>query len=184
MSLSQDRALRLGVNDQPRLADETLYGNGTASSFQLAHYPIVSASPATAPAILVAGGAGWTATGATVSFLFGTVTFSGIISANSSFRASYHWATFSDEEISYYTGLYPGDLTSQKLRVVEDLMMDAYKRHSWGAAGGQNVNEDSLFGKLEKMREMLQRKLTTEQDADGRFISWADEQENFEAPYT
>ncbi len=183
MSYTQDQELRLGVDDLPKPAEEVLYGDGTGTAFQLAHYPLVSATPASAPSAYFYVTSAWSATGASFSYPFGRVSFPGIVSANSAVRIVYHWAIFSDEEICYFTGKHAGDLVSQKLLVVETLLMNAWKRHNWSAAGGQSVSEANVFDQLMKMRAMLQTKLTTELGPEGSLISWSEEQENYDPPY-
>src|SRR5512132_4298563 len=94
--------LRRHMGDRPRLMVETLYGDGIANMFQFSGYPLVTGSTALgsiSPSAFVAADDHWTSTGATFDYNLGTVTFSGVVSANSAFQIRYTWGTFSDQEI-------------------------------------------------------------------------------------
>lgn len=184
MPLASDAAqqLRMRINDQPKRRVATLLGDGTAATYELGAQVggIVTAGGAGygPSAYVPQGGTAWSATGAAFGYSDGTVQFSGVISANSAFQVVWYDAVFSDEEVSYLTGLYPGNVERQHFEAVNTLMMDAYKRAAWGG-GGVTYDDSKTFANLAQTRAILFSAMTVEQGPAGGFESWSDAQQDY-----
>ena len=186
MPLNSADQLRFFLSDKPRFLVETKYGDGTASAFQLSGVPLVSGATALGafqPSAFVPVGAGggtaWSATGAAFNYHLGTVSFSGAISANSAYQASYTYATFSDQEIDLVTGMY-SDMPSMRLALINNLMGDAYKRASWRSQAGASYDDSETMKNLMLMRSAILAERTDEQGPIGDIFSWSTEQQNYE----
>lgn len=174
--------LRFYINDQPRQAIETRYGDGTATTFQVSGVPIITGATAfggySPSAYLPVGGTAWSATGSTFNYPLGTVTFSAVISANSAFQVSYTYATFSDQEIDHVVSNF-GDVNSMKLALVDNLMANSYKRARWAAQAGSLFDDSQTMANLMMMRSAIRAEMTTEQGPLGGFISTDENQQVF-----
>jgi hypothetical protein len=93
MTLSTSQQVRLFVQDQPTIFDETRTFDGTANLFNLPYRNLTSATAF----VTASGGAGWTATGCTFD-ASGFVAFSAVGSANSAYRVRGVQSNFSDDE--------------------------------------------------------------------------------------
>ena len=181
MALNTAEQLRFFINDRPRLSQETFYGDGTGSAFQVSGYPIITGATALggfAPSAYntASGGASWTATGATFNYNLGQVSFSAVPSANSALMVRYTYATFSDAEIDLVTGLY-SDLPTMRLALIDNLMGDAYKRARWGAGAGGAYDDSKTLDNLMSMRSAVRAEMTTEQGPQMVYGSWDVNQE-------
>src|SRR3989304_9917241 len=94
MPLTTAQQVRLRISDRWRWAEEYRGGDGTALKFKLGQGAPFSNLSALSAFVPVA--AGWSATGGTFDTGLGLVEFSGLVSANSAWRAEYQWAVFSD----------------------------------------------------------------------------------------
>lgn len=170
--------LRRHISDRPRLAIETYYGDGTANLFQISGSPVVTASTslgAFQPSAMVFNGNKWSATGATFDYNLGTVAFSGVISANSSFQVSYTYATFSDDEINQVTASY-GMMQEMQLDLIDTLMADSYRRARWASQRGAYFDDSLTMTNLMMMRSAVFASKTVEQGPIGSAIGWAEAQ--------
>lgn len=170
MTLTSAQLLRLFIQDQPRIQDRTLAGDGSAASFPLADRNLTSAS-----AFVMAAG-GWSATGATFDPT-GQVAFSGVISAATAFRVTYIYSNFSDTEINQY--LSAGTMNEAQIQVVQTLMFDSLKRASWASPDGTRFDDTQAMSELNAMYDRL--KLEQYQDAaqGGGIIGWGENQGNY-----
>ena len=174
--------LRLFIGDRPRFAQETYFGDGTASSFQISGFPLVSGCTALGgfqPTAFVTGNnpSAWSATGATFDYNFGRVTFSAVPSADSAFQVIYSYANFSDQEIDFLTANYP-NTKAMRMAMIDTLMADAYKRTRWSDFRGGQFDDSQTMSNLMKMRDAVWKELTVEQGPIGALISWGQSQEN------
>ncbi len=159
--------LRLKIQDIPLLADITRYGNGTATTFALDHTNLTSASAF----VPNAGGNGWTATGATFN-PSGAVAFSGVISANSAYRLTYTYSTFSDEDIDQFL-TDGGTVAGAASEALIALMFDASKRARWMASDGSSYDDTNAQSHLRQMYDLLQQEISQEATTGGGMQSWA-----------
>jgi hypothetical protein len=190
MALSNLAKLRTKLSDSYRPFAETFQGDGQAVFFDLQHYPVQSgtysawygASALNEP------------TSYSLSVDDGRITMAVTASANSALRFVGKYSTFSDTELESImgeAGLTTGAtaatwaaLDVPLLTCVEILFGDSWKRHSWGAAGGQNVNEAGLMANLEKWRAMLIAKYEIETGPQGGLTSWAENAGDYGGRYS
>src|SRR5438105_15935090 len=98
LATNSAQQLRLRCNDKARRQVTTLYGDGTASAFELGTLPggiVTGGGAGGSPSAFVL--ASMATTGATFNYPDGLVTFSGVISANTGVQCVYYHAVFSDE---------------------------------------------------------------------------------------
>lgn len=183
MAYNTADSLRWYANDKPRLLTEVRYGDGTASAFQLSGVPLVTGGtafgafqPSAYVPIGAGGGTAWSATGATFNLPLGTVSFSAAISAQSAYQVSYTYATFSDADIDFVTGLV-GDMLSMRLALIDNLMSDAYKRASWGSQAGARYDDSKTMANLMLMRSAIRAEMVEEIGPAGDIVSWDANQE-------
>jgi hypothetical protein len=187
MALSNIQKLRTKLNDPYRTFAETHQADGESRDWDCQHYPI---QPGTYTAYLD----GVSTVAYTANLDDGRFTFSAAPANAAQIKIVGRYSTFSDTELGEIMaehGLTTGataatwaSLDAPLLACVEMLYADTYKRASWGAAGGQSVNEASLFANVEKWRAMLYAKTHgAETGPQGGISSWAEEQENYPDRY-
>lgn len=174
MTLTTAEQVRLRIQDLPAVADLTFYGDGKDSAFGLTRGAADYRNLTSASAFVLATGGAWSATGATFN-VSGYVTFSGVISAQTAFRARFVYSTFSDAEIGHFTAV-GGSVAGAALEAVNALRFDALKRARWAAPDGSQYDDTRAVGALEVLYNDLQTELTQAQVADGGFASWAEGQ--------
>lgn len=172
MALTTAQQVRLRIQDIPALANDTHYGDGTATLFVLPHANVTSGS-----AYVPIGGTAWTATGAAFN-ASGYVQFSGIIPANSAFRLSYVYSTFSDDEINHFTAV-GGSVNGAALEAVQALMFDSLKRARWMAPDGSQHDDTQAQGQLMRMYEAFKSDAKDDAIGGGAVESWALNQEAY-----
>lgn len=177
MTLTTAQQVRVRIQDPWRRGSEVRYGDGLASSFQLAqgapHSTLVSATAS----IVVTG---WSATGCTFDLSLGYVTFSGIPSANTAVRFDYQWAVFGDEEIGYFTAAGGGTVRGAALEAVRTLRFNASKRARWAAPDGTQYDDTAAMRALKELEDDLQTEVVRYSEGpEGGYESWAVEQENW-----
>lgn len=171
MTLTNLQRVRLRIQDQPRIADTTYYGDGSASVFQLPHRNLVSGSA------YVPGGAGWTATGGAFD-ASGFVSFSGVISANSAWRARYTYSNFSDTEIDDWISAY-GSVNGAAIEAVTTLMFDGLRRAAWASPDGTEYDDTKAMTLLNDLYKVLKDEEADEAAVGGSVESWSLEQGNW-----
>jgi len=169
MTLTTAQQVRLKINDKWRRKYETLYGDGTASSFQLSegspYSTLISATASVA-------NTGWSATGGTFDNDAGYVVFSGIVSANSAVRFDYLWAVFSDDDISNFTAV-GGSINGAALQAIDSLLFDASKRARWAAPDGSQYDDTQAARLLLDMRDRISAQVVEDYGPQGGYESWA-----------
>lgn len=175
--------LRVAMSDRPKFANENYTSDGTATTYQLSGFPLVTGSTALGsfqPSAFVAGASGnmWSATGATFNLLFGVATIPSAIPFGQPIQFQYTWGVMSDQEIDFLTAQDPGDLVLMQIHYIDWLLADYAKRARWNA-GGVSYDETRLHDFLINMREVLWKRTTLEQGPQGGIESWYDQQENF-----
>lgn len=170
MSLTTAQWVRLRIQDQPRIADDTYYGDGLADTFQLPHANLTSATA------FVQLATAWSATGCTFN-ASGYVQFSGTISASSGFRTRYVHSVFSDEEISHFTAV-GGDIVGASLEAVQTLMFDGLKRSKWVAPDSSEYDDTAAMKLLNDLYKTLKEEQLQAAVADGAISSWAETQDD------
>lgn len=179
--LTTAEQVRLRIQDRWRWAEENRYGDGSASAFKLAQgspYSIISAASA-----LVAGAAGWSGTGAAFDTGLGLLTFSGVPSANTGFKAVYQWAVFSDADIEYFTAAGAGTVPGAALEAVRALMFDSLKRARWAAPDGTQYDDTKAQDTLTKMHDLLLKEIAQDLGAEGGIESWSETQAYWSTEY-
>lgn len=169
MTLTSAQQLRLYAQDQPRIQDRTMFGDGSAASFPLPDRNLTSAT-----AYVMAAG-GWSATGATFDPT-GQVAFSAVISAATAFRVTYIYSNFSDDEINQF--LSAGSLINAEILVVETLMFDAIKRSRWASPDGTSFDDSQAQSHLQMLYDKLQNEQAKDAVDQGGVVSWAMNQNN------
>jgi len=170
MALTTAQQVRLRIQDQPRVFDDTYYGDGTGSAFNLPQTNLTSASAF----IMQSGGVpatGWSATGATFD-ASGFVTFSAVLSADSAFRVRGVHSVFSDDEIGHFTAI-GGNINGAALEAVQALMFDGLKRAAWAAPDGSEYDDTRAMGLLNDLYKTLKQEQGDEAIAAGGFNQWA-----------
>lgn len=163
--LTTAQQIRLRIQDQPRRADVTRYGDGTANSFLTEQTNLTSGS-----AFVPAAG-GWSATGATFD-ASGLVSFSGVISANSAFRLTYTYSVFSDDEIAHFQSA-GGDVLGASVEAVQALMFDGLKRGSWAAPDGSRYDDTAAMALLNSLYDKLKAQQYEQADFGAGLQSWS-----------
>jgi hypothetical protein len=177
MTLTTAQQVRLRIQDQPRVADETRHGDGSAAIYNLNMGAMAYRNITSASAWVAGSDGAWSATGAAFD-ASGFVEFSGVISANSAWRWRGVYSTFSDEEISHFTGV-GGNVVGAALEAVNVLRFDALKRAAWAAPDGTEYDDTAAIKALEKLYEDLRDELAEAEIGSGAVISWSEEQENW-----
>lgn len=165
MALNTAQWVRLRIQDQPRVADDTYYGDGYLDMFQLPHVNLTSATA------FVQGANVWTSTGATFN-ASGYVQFSDVISANTAWRARYVHSVFSDDEIGHFTAV-GGDIVGASLEAVQTLMFDGLKRAKWVAPDSSEFDDTKAMGLLNDLYKTLKEEQDEGGVAGGGFGQWA-----------
>lgn len=171
MPLTTAERVRLKIQDAPTLGAGAGVGDGTAVTFALPNRNLTSGTA------YLATTQGWSATGATFDPT-GTVTFAARISANSAFRVTYVYSTFSDAEIDEFltTG---GSVIGAAVEACEALMFDGVKRTSWSAPDGSSYNDTSAQAHLRELHAILTTQQGDEAAAGGSAGSWSLDQGNY-----
>ena len=179
MTLSTLDQVRLRISDRYRFAEEVRQGDSTASAFKLGQgAPFSNISAANG---YVATTAGWSATGATFDTALGLITLSGVVSALSAFRVQYVWSVFSDDELSYFTGL-GGGVAGAALEAVKTLMFDGLRRARWAAPDGTQYDDTAAQRHLQEMYDRLHSE--AREGPEGGTESWSEQQAYFSAEYS
>lgn len=173
MTLTTAQQVRLRIQDLPAVADLTLYGDGQNSAFGLAQGAASYRNITSGSAFVLAAGI-WSATSATFN-TSGYMTFSGVISAQTAFRARFVYSVFSDDEIGHFTAV-GGTVAGAALEAVNALRFDALKRASWAAPDGSTYDDTKAIVALEKLYEDLRGEIFEGAVTDGGFASWAEGQ--------
>lgn len=171
MPLTTAQRIRLKIQDQPQIADNTYYGDGSASVFQLPHRNLQSGT-----AYVPAAGS-WTATGCTFD-ASGFVSFSGVISANSAWRARYVHSNFSDAEIDDWISAY-GSVNGAAIEAVTTLMFDGLRRAAWASPDGTEYDDTKAMTLLNDLYKVLKDEEADEAAVGGSVESWSMEQGNY-----
>lgn len=169
MALTTAQQVRLRIQDAPRLADSTYYADGKAAEFLLPHSNITSAS-----AYVTVSNGQWSATGATFN-VSGRVAFSGAISANSAYRTTYVYSTFSDDEIGHFTAV-GGNVAGAAREAARTLLFDSLKRSKWAAPDGTTYDDTAAMAQLYRLIEQLDEEIAGGDIESGGFVSWAEGQ--------
>lgn len=172
MPLTTAQQVRLRIQDQPRIADRSFYGDGLLDTFPLPDRNLTSATA------FVPAAAGWSATGATFDPT-GSVTFAGVPSANSAFRTRYVYATFSDDEIDLMITAGGGSINGAALEAVSTLMFDGLKRASWAAPDGTEYDDTAAMRLLNDIYDRLKEEQTEQAVMQGGIAEWGLNQENY-----
>lgn len=168
--LTSAQQVRLRISDIPTLADLTRAGDGTASSFLLPHRNLTTAS-----AFVPVGGTAWSATGAAFN-PSGMVSFSGAVSANSAYRVTYTYSTFSDDEIDHFITA-GGNINGASLEAVQNLMFDGLKRARWSSPDGTSHDDTAAIALLKTLYDTLKNEQSQAAAANGEIASWSVNQE-------
>ena len=181
MPLTFAQQVRTRIADRWRYAEETRFGDGTASGWKLAQGAPFS-TLVTASAYINA--AGWSSTGATFDTDLGLVKFSAVISANSAWRVDYRWAVFSDDEVGYFTAV-GGTVAGAALEAVRALEFDSLKRSKWAAPDGTQYDDTAAMAQLLAMKAQLleETKLESIGAESGGIESWSENQANWSSEY-
>lgn len=176
MALTTAQQVRLRIQDIPIVANDTYYGDGTATMFLLPHRNIAGGT-----AYVPVGKTAWSATGATFD-PSGYVVFNSIIPANSAWRAQYVYSTFSDEEIGHFITA-GGTVDRAALQAVEALMFDSLRRARWMSPDGTQYDDTQAQAMLSRMyeqfRSAIERADAENAAAGGEMQSWALRQETY-----
>lgn len=166
MTLTTAQQIRLRIQDQPLLYNATLYGDGTANTY---YFPQRNITGATAYVPL--GNTAWSATGAAWN-ASGYVQFSGTISANSAFRVTFQYSTFSDDEVDHFVTV-GGDVLGASIEAVQTLMFDSLKRASWESPDGTEYDDTAAMRQLNDLYDRLKEEQEEHADYSAGFQSWA-----------
>ena len=178
MALTLEQAVRLRIQDNLRLGEEFLQGDGLASAFKLRQG--APHSWITAGAAFVSGNGAWTATGGSYNNELGRVTFSGVVSANTAFRVEYQWAVFSTDEIGQFTAV-GGNVNGAAIEAIKTLMFDNLKRARWAAPDGTSYDDTKSMNDLRAMYDLLKEE--EREEPSGGIESWGEQQENYWGVY-
>jgi hypothetical protein len=171
MTLTDRDAVRLRMQDQPLIADDTYHGDGRATTFALPHRHLTSASA------FIPAATGWSATAAAFD-PSGSVSFSGVISANSAFRVRYVYSTFSDAEIDHFLAV-GGGVDGAALEAVTALMFDGVKRAAWRAPDGTSYDDTAAMTHLRALYETLRAALADNATTAAAIESWSENQGDY-----
>lgn len=174
MPLTSAQAIRELITDTPRYHDATYFGDGTAQRFTLPHKNLTTAS---AYVPIGAGGTAWSATGCTFSNS-GWVDFSGVISAQSAWRANFVYTVFSDDVVDEYLSA-EGSINGAALRFARTLLFDASKRAYWMSPDGASFDDTRSIGALKDLISALKHEEEEEAIQGGGFNSWAETQGDY-----
>jgi hypothetical protein len=169
--------VRLRINDKWRYAAEELFGNGYDSTYKLAQgqpYSTITAASAT-----IRMASSYSGTGASFDASLGLVSFSGVISALSAFRAVYQWAVFSDAEIAQFISDGGGSVAGASLEAVRGLMFDHLKRARWSAPDGTQYDDTQSRVLLKQMYDMLKQEI--DEVPSGGIEAWAEQQQYYDS---
>lgn len=172
MPLTTAQQVRLRIQDQATVFDDTRLFDGSANIFDLPWRNITSA---TAYVTTTAGA--WTATAAQFD-ASGFVAFSATGSANSAYRVRGVYSTFSDDEIGQFTA-DGGSVAGAALEAVKALMFDSLKRAKWAAPDGSQYDDTMAMGHLNTLYGQLTGELQQVEAAGGGFVSWSEGQGNW-----
>lgn len=172
MALTTAQQVRVKIQDAPIIADLTLYGDGTAVTFKTEQANLTSGS-----AFVPVGSTAWSATGVTFN-ASGFYTFATVLSANSAYRITYVYSTFSDDEIDHFVTV-GGNVLGAAKEACEALMFDAVKRARWMASDGSQYDDTSAQSHLRGLYDQLIDQLEREATSAGGFNSWAEDQGNW-----
>ena len=181
MALTTAQQVRLRISDRWRWAEEYRGGDGTALKFKLGQGAPFSNLSALSAFVPVA--AGWSATGGTFDTGLGLVEFSGLVSANSAWRAEYQWSVFSDEEIGQFTAA-GATIAGAALEAVRTLMFDSLRRAKWAAPDGTEYDDTAAMAQLRAMHALLLDESTRDDGAQGGIESWAEQQQYWSSEYS
>lgn len=185
--------LRLRLSDQWKNVSESVGADGLQSVFDLTHYPLRSG---TAYCSVYADSILQTAvTNYSLSYDDGRLTMVNAPPSGAVVQVYGKKSVFSDTELTQVLtdhGLATasavgsmGALDSTVLTCVEILFGDAWRRHNWGAAGGQNVSEGQLMANLKTWRDTLINKVRgTEVGPQGGWVAQSDTQSDYGDPYS
>lgn len=179
--LTTAQQVRLRIRDPWRYAEELRVGDASAAEFKLAQGAPFSTLSALSAYVFLPAPTGWSATGGTFDTTLGLVQFSGIISANSAWRARYQWAVFSEDEVGHFTAV-GGTIAGAALEAVRALMFDGLKRAKWAAPDGTEYDDTAAMRLLEKMEERLIEEIR--QDPAGGIESWSEQQAYYGSEYS
>lgn len=176
--LTTAQQVRLRIQDRSRRAEEVRYGDGFESAFKLnqgaPYSTLISASA------FIRTPTAWSATGAAFDLDQGLVTFSGVITASTAFKALYQWSVFSDDEIGHFTAV-GGSIGGAALEAVRTLMFDSLKRAKWAAPDGTEYDDTAAMKQLLEMEDRLKEEMR--ESPEGGIVSWSEEQAYFSGPY-
>lgn len=171
MPLTTAQQVRLKIQDQPLIADITYIGDGSATIYPLPHRNVSSGT-----AYIGATG-GWASTGAAFD-ASGFVAFSGVISANSAWRARYVHSTFSDEEVDHFITA-GGDVNGAALEAVGALMFDGLRRAKWASPDGTEYDDTAAMKLLSELYDRLEKERGEMAVLSGGIVGWSEEQGNW-----
>jgi hypothetical protein len=166
MALTTAQQVRVKIQDQPLLADTTLYFDGMASSFTLPHSNITSGS-----AMVLDAGGQWSATGATFN-ASGMVAVPTALPASTGLRVTYVHSTFSDDEISHFTAV-GGNVLGAAIEACEALMFDGLKRARWASPDGTQYDDTMAMNTVVKIYETLKAEQADDATLGGAVNSWS-----------
>lgn len=169
MPLTSAQSVRELITDTPRYHDAGYFGDGTAQRFGFPHKNLTTAS-AYVP-VGAGGGTAWSGTGCTFS-PSGWVDFSGVISANSAWRATFVHTVFSDDVVDEYLSA-EGGINAAAIRFAHTLLFDASKRAYWMSPDGSIFDDTKSIGALNNLISALKHEEEEEAMQGGGFTSWA-----------
>ena len=167
MTLTSAQSVRLFIQDQPTVFDQTLVFDGTATIFNLPYRNIISATAF----VTASGGAGWTATGCTFD-ASGFVAFSAVGSANSAYRVRGVQSNFSEDEITQFI-TNGGSIVGAELEAIQALMFDSLKRARWATPDGTTYDDTAAMRQLIDMYDRLAEQQAAASVSEGGYVSWA-----------
>lgn len=166
--------VRQRIQDSAHRANYTLYGDGTAQTFDLQHENVQSAS-----AFVGIGSppTGWSATGCAFN-AGGFVDFSGVISAQTAFNVRYVYNVWSDEVIGEYITA-GGGVLGAALQCAYDLLYDNVKRNQWMAANGATFNNVQAGTYVKDIISALKEEMREDATQYGAMASWSETQSDY-----
>jgi len=180
--LTTAQQVRLRIQDPWRLAEEVRFGDGTASEFKLAQGAPFSNLSALSAYTFLLPPTGWSATGATVDLALGLVQFSGVITAQTAWRAKYQWAVFSDDELGHFTAV-GGGVPGAALEAVRALLFDGLRRAKWAAPDGTEYDDTNAQKHLREIEKSLLDEIERSDGPQGGIDSWSEQQGYFSSEY-